>query len=135
MWQVGISSLEVPVKTFNCSEISWTISGTNIKVKTLPSLHVLRDFNFKDIDWLDRLNKSGSALSPSEGQIMSNANVKWNMIQITRKRVKQIHGSYTLEGTVLGNVESILVSLPQTICDGVHMSAIFALRLIGPLDS
>ena len=29
------------------------------------------------------------------------------MIQITRKRIKKIHASYTLEGTVLENVESI----------------------------
>ena len=33
-----------------------------------PSVHVLGDFNFRDIVWPDRLNKSGSALSPSEGQ-------------------------------------------------------------------
>ena len=28
----------------------------------LPSVHVLRDFSFKDIAWTDRLNKSGSML-------------------------------------------------------------------------
>ena len=63
--------------------------------------------------------------------------VKCNMMQITRKRIKKIHASYTLEGTVLENVESIkyLGSLSQMICDGIHMSAIFALRLIGPLAS
>ena len=33
--------------------------------------------------------------------------VKCNMMQITRKRIKQIHASYTLEGTVLEKVESI----------------------------
>ena len=33
--------------------------------------------------------------------------VKCNMMQITRKRVIKIHASYTLEGTVLENVESI----------------------------
>ena len=40
-------------------------------------------------------------------------------------------------GTVLENVESIkyLVSLSQMICDGIHMSAIFVLRLIGSLVS
>ena len=50
---------------------------------------------------------------------------------------KKIHASYTLEGTVLENVEtsSILGSLSQMICDGRHMSVIFALRLIGPLAS
>ena len=33
--------------------------------------------------------------------------VKYNMMQITRKRIKKIHASYTLEGTVLENVENI----------------------------
>ena len=38
--------------------------------KKLPSVHGSGDFNFKDIDWQDRLNKSGSTLSQSEGQIL-----------------------------------------------------------------
>ena len=33
--------------------------------------------------------------------------VKCNMMQITRKRIKKIHASYILEGTILENVESI----------------------------
>ena len=40
------------------------------KGKKLPSVHVLVDFNFKDIDWPDRLNKSGSGLSQSERQML-----------------------------------------------------------------
>ena len=32
---------------------------------------------------------------------------KCNMMQLTRKRIKKIHASYTLEGTDLENVESI----------------------------
>ena len=40
-----------------------------IKIKKLPLVHVLGDFNFKDIDWPDRLNKSGSALSQLQGQM------------------------------------------------------------------
>ena len=43
---------------------------THHKGKKLPSSHVLGDFNFKDIDWPDRLSKSGSTLSQSEGQIL-----------------------------------------------------------------
>ena len=43
---------------------------THHKGKKLPSVHVLRDFNFKYIDWPDRLSKSGSILSESEGQIL-----------------------------------------------------------------
>ena len=42
---------------------------THHKGKKLSSVHVLGDFNFKDIDWPDRLRKSGSTLSQSEGQI------------------------------------------------------------------
>ena len=38
------------------------------KGNKLPPVHVLGDFNFKDIAWPDRLNKSGSMLSQSEGQ-------------------------------------------------------------------
>ena len=43
---------------------------THHKGRKLPSAHVLGDFNFKDIDWPDRLSKSGSTLSQSEGQVL-----------------------------------------------------------------
>ena len=45
---------------------------THHKGKKLPSVHVLGEFNFKDIDWLDRLSKSGSTLSQSERQVLIN---------------------------------------------------------------
>ena len=38
------------------------------KGKKLHSVDVLGDFNFKDTDWPDRHNKSGSALRQSEKQ-------------------------------------------------------------------
>ena len=38
------------------------------KGNKLPSVHILGDFNFCDIVWPDRLTKSGSLLSPSEGE-------------------------------------------------------------------
>ena len=41
------------------------------KGSKLPSVHVLGDFNFKDIAWPDRLNKSGSMLSQSAGQMLT----------------------------------------------------------------
>ena len=41
-----------------------------LKGNKLPSVHVLGDFNFKDSVWPDRLNKSGSMLSHSEGKIL-----------------------------------------------------------------
>ena len=43
---------------------------THHKGNKAPLVHVLGDFNFKDIHWPDRLNKSGSTLSQSDGQIL-----------------------------------------------------------------
>ena len=60
--------------------------------------------------------------------------VKCNMMQITMKRIKKIHASYT-RSSKTSKVSSILGSLSQMICDGIHMPAIFAVRLIGPLAS
>ena len=40
------------------------------KGKKLPSVHVLGDFNFREIVWPARLSKPGSMLSQSEGQIL-----------------------------------------------------------------
>ena len=40
------------------------------KGKKLPLVHVLGDFNFKDIGYPDRLSKSGSTLSQLAGQIL-----------------------------------------------------------------
>ena len=49
----------------------WAYSIRNQhKGNKLPSVHVLGDFNFKDIDWPDRLNKSGVELSQSERKIL-----------------------------------------------------------------
>ena len=41
------------------------------KGNKFPSVHVLGDISFKDIDWPNRLNKSGSAFSQSEGQMLT----------------------------------------------------------------
>ena len=43
---------------------------THHKGKKLPSVHILGEFNLKDIDWPDSISKSGSTLSQSEGQIL-----------------------------------------------------------------
>ena len=63
--------------------------------------------------------------------------VKCNMMQPTRKRIKKIHASYTLERTDLENVESIkyLGVTITRIGDGIHMQALSALRLTEPLNS
>ena len=53
---------------------------------------------------------------------------KCSIMQITRKRVVKINPSYTLEGTVLDNVEKIKYHCITTTDDlkGTHLSAIFA---------
>ena len=48
-------------------------------------------------------------------------------MQITRKRIKKIHASYTLEGTVLENVESIKylgVTITNYLRWNIHVSNI-----------
>ena len=64
-----ISDLIVSVPD-HCLSFYFDYIRTHHKGKNLPSVHVLGDFNFKDIDWPDRLSKSGSKLSQSEGQIL-----------------------------------------------------------------
>ena len=62
--------------------------------------------------------------------------VKCNMIQITRKRIKKINASYTLEGTVLENVENIKylgVTITNDLLWNTHVSNVCtkAIRTIG----
>ena len=57
-------------KEFQLSGEQLDYIRTHHKGKKLPSANVLGDFNFKDIDWPDRLSKSGSTLSHSKGQIL-----------------------------------------------------------------
>ena len=54
--------------------------------------------NHKDIDQLGKwARKWGMRFQP----------VKCNIMQLTRKRIKKINGVYSLEGTVLENVDNI----------------------------
>ena len=50
--------------------------------------------------------------------------VKCNIMQLTRKRIKKIHASYTLEGTDLENVERIkyLVTITNDLKWNTHVS-------------
>ena len=51
--------------------------------------------------------------------------VKCNMMQITRKRIKKIHASYTLGGTVLENVENFKylgVTITNNLRWNIHVS-------------
>ena len=66
------------------------------KGKKLPSLHILGDLKFRDIDWPDRLNKSGSALSESEGQMLIDIMNDHGLEQLVHfpPRQKKIHWIY-----------------------------------------
>ena len=55
---------------------------TKHKVNKLPSVHVLGDFNFKAIAWPDRLNKSGSLLNQSEGQMLIDVMTVYGLEQL-----------------------------------------------------
>ena len=53
--------------------------------------------------------------------------VKCNMMHITRKRIKKIRASYTVEGTILENVESIKylgVTITNDLRCNTHVSNI-----------
>ena len=65
--------------------------------------------------------------------------VKGNMMQLTRKRIKKIHASYTLEGTDLENVESIKylgVTITSDLRWNTHVSNVCtkANRILGFLS-
>ena len=65
--------------------------------------------------------------------------VKCNIMQITRKRVKKITASYSLEGTVLENVEKIKylgVTITNDLKWNTHVSNICtkANRTLASLD-
>ena len=63
--------------------------------------------------------------------------VKCNMMQLTNKRINEIEASYTLEGTVLENVDStkyLGVQLQMT-SSGIHISIMSVLKPTEHLDS
>ena len=55
-----------------------------------------------------------------------------NNKEVDKKR-SMLHILWREQSSKMSKASSILG--PQMICDGIHMSAIFALRLIGPLAS
>ena len=48
--------------------------------------------------------------------------VKCNMMQVTRKRIKKIHASYTLERTHLENIKYIGVTITSDLRWNTHVS-------------
>ena len=60
----------VHVKTSSSFEISLSILNPSPRGGKLPSVHVLGDFNFREIVWPDRLNKNKTMLSQSDRQVL-----------------------------------------------------------------
>ena len=63
--------------------------------------------------------------------------VKCNIMQITRKQIKKINASYTLEGMVLDNIENIkylVITITNDLKWNTHQQY-FAQRPVGPLGS
>ena len=105
MWQVGTGNLVV--KTFNCSEISLTISGTNITAKTSPRF-TLGDFNFRDIDWPDRLNKSVSGVRLSAGQMLIDIMNDHGLEQMVHFHTREKNTLDLILTSLPGHVQDIL---------------------------
>ena len=81
--------------------------------KKLSSVHGLGDFSFRDIDWTDRLNKSGSALSQSEGQMLIDIMNDHGLEQLvhfpTREQIHSIY--YSLLFLVSFKTNSVIMIL------------------------
>ena len=82
-----------------------------------PSVHVLGDFNFGDIVWPDRLNKSGSPLSPSEGEILIEIMNDYGLEQLVHFPTRERN---TLDLIITSLPVSLLTFIPPT--DSVIMT-------------
>ena len=80
---------------------------THHKGKTLPSVHVLGYFNFKDIDWPDRLSKSGSTLSQSERQILIDIMKDHGLQQMVHFPTREKNTLDLILTTLLGQFQDI----------------------------
>ena len=81
---------------------------TQHKCKKLPSVYDLGDFNFKDIDWPDRLSKSGSTLSQSEGKILIDIMIDHNLEQMVHFPTLDKNTLDLILITLLGQFQDIL---------------------------
>ena len=110
------------------------------KGNKLPSVHVLGDLNFKDIAWPDRINKSGSVLSQSEGQILidtmnDHGLEQWEHFPTREKNTldllltslpgqfQEIHSTDKLsDHDVVSGTLKVYIPLTQTSEEGVFIS-------------
>ena len=81
-----------------------------------PSVHVQGDFNFGDIVWPDRLNKSGSPLSPSEGEILIEIMNDYGLEQLVHFPTRERN---TLD-LIITSLPGLLTFIPPT--DSVIMT-------------
>ena len=77
------------------------------KGNKLPSVHVLGDFNFKDIAWPDRLNKSRSLLSQSEGQMLIDAMNDHGLEQLVHFPTREKNTLYLILTSLPGQFQEI----------------------------
>ena len=72
----GILVIEASSKCISrfssCEDFQLLRNQLETQHKKLPSVHILGDFNFRDIVWPDKLSKNGTMLSQSEGQVLVN---------------------------------------------------------------
>ena len=74
------------------------------KNKKLPKIHILGDFNYRNIAWPQKLHKEGRMLYPSEGQTLINI--------MEDHALEQLVNFPTREGNIL---DLILTSTPDSI--------------------
>ena len=94
------------IRNLSRSKVSLKRLRIYINAINHPSVHILGDFNFCDIVWPDRLSKSGSPLSLSEGE-------KFNEI-LNDHHLEQLVHFPTREKNTL---DLIITSLPSQFLD------------------
>ena len=103
-----------------------TVIGQTIRIhhkgKKLPSVHVLGDFNFKDTDWPDRLSKSGSTVSQSEGQKLIHIMNDHGLEQMVHFPTREKNILDLILTTLPGQLQD--VHSPDKLCDHDIVSGI-----------
>ena len=90
----------------------------------------------KDIDQLGCwARKWGMRFQPFKCNMMQKNKETVQKDKKKKKKRSVLHILWRERSSKMSKASSILGSLSQMICDGIHMSAIFAQRLIGPLAS
>ena len=98
-----------------------------------PSVHVLGDFNFGDIVWPDRLNKSGSPLSPSEGEILIEIMNDYGLEQLVHFHTRERNTLDLIITSLPG--QFVDIHSPDRLCDHDIVSGTLKVVIPPPLKS